>query len=90
MQFFALQSPVLEPRSIVKSSLPEGEVTLDDGYVLKIKLSLGGVNQVLGQIGPKGEPVYTMNLSWNFTTIAPVRPSGSRPAKRRVRKSIQK
>jgi hypothetical protein len=76
-QMVQLQPPPMLDRNIVKQELNDNKVTLDDGAVISIKLTVNNVKQIIGQLGPAGEPIYTMQLSW---TVATIMPPASEPA----------
>jgi len=85
-QVVQLQPPPMSDRNIVKEELNDNKVTLDDGAVISIKLTVNNVKQIIGQLGPAGEPIYTMQLSWAVTTVTPPA-SEPAPSRRKAKTS---
>jgi len=58
-----------QDRKIIKSEIPDCSIELDDGTTIFISATIHDVKQVVGAVGPSGEPVYNLQLSWKFKTI---------------------
>lgn len=61
----------MEDRTIVGSDIRKSSIELNDGAIISIAPTIQNVKKVSGQIGPQGEPVYNMMISWQFKTTPP-------------------
>lgn len=87
---FHVQPPPMADRNIVKSDLKDNIITLDDGSTIVVTPTIQNVKRLLGQVGPAGEPVYVMQLSWTVKTRTPTSPSSSGSAKKSAKSGATK
>jgi hypothetical protein len=66
MQFIQLQPPPSEPRMVTKEEVNVSVFTLEDGTQIMVSPKVQGVSQMIGQVSPTGDPVYSMQISWTF------------------------
>jgi hypothetical protein len=66
VQFIQVQPPPSEAKKVTKEEINPSSFTLEDGSRIVVRPRVQGVFKMIGQTAPTGEPVYTMQLSWDF------------------------